>query len=329
MKTKPIYSSTAGPFIEKFIALKQSLGRKFSVERDILKHLDQFLHSCQTDLTAKSFSTWCHSHQHHTPTVRRNWMRVARNLCLYRRRTEPTCFVPDPSQFPACHQAVRPHIFSDAEIIRLFERADRLQNVKRSPIRRENFRLALLLFYSTGLRRGELLKLTVGDYDRVERTLLIRESKFHKSRILPLSKDGWQELEEYLRTRRTRRLPVSSHSPLLWNGYGDDGYYDPVSLGDGFRALFTMARVQTIAGRKPRLHDFRHSFAVQALLRWYRQGNDVQAKLPLLSTYMGHVSVVSTQYYLQFMDEVVGRASNRFAQRYSALITPTETRGAK
>jgi integrase len=322
MKTRTTYSSVAGPFIERFIALKQSLGRKFAVERDVLKHLDHFLYANQTDLAAKSFSTWCHSHQHHTPTVRRNWMRIARNLCLYRKRTEPACFVPDPSQFPACHEAIRPHIFSETEIVRLLKGVGHLENVERSPIRRENFRLALVLLYSTGLRRGELLRLTIGDYNRVERTLFIRESKFHKSRILPLSNDGRQEMEDYLRIRSGRGLPASSESPLLWNGYGDGGYYDPVPLGQCFRVLFGKARIQTLAGIAPRLHDFRHSFAVQALLRWYRQGDDVQAKLPLLSTYMGHVSIVSTQYYLQFMDGVIGAASDRFARQYSALVTP-------
>jgi integrase len=171
--------------------------------------------------------------------------------------------------------------------------------------------------------------LTIGDYDRFERTLLVRESKFHKSRILPLSKDGWQELEEYLVSRKVQRLPMASHSPLLWNGYGDDGYYDPVSLGHCFSALFKIAQIKTHSGRRPRLHDFRHSFAVRSLLRWYKQGDEVQAKLPLLSTYMGHVSVVSTQYYLRFIDEVAGRASNQFARKYSALITSTKTRGEK
>jgi integrase len=324
---KATYLSSVGPYIERYISLKQALGRRWAVECSILKHLDQFLQKEKVDLTAESFSEWCHAHRHHSATVRRNWMRVARNLCLYRRRTNPKCFVPDSLLFPACHQPVQPHIFTEDEIIRLLGAVDRLAPANSSPIRAENFRLALVLLYSTGMRRGELLKLTIGDYDLTERTLLIRESKFHKSRILPLSADGWREVEKYLEIRRRRKLPISSDSPLLWNGYGDEGYYDPMTLGTCFRGLFRSCGIQTSFGKLPRLHDFRHAFAVRALLRWYQKGEDVQAKLPFLSIYMGHVSIVSTQYYLHFIEELVGAASDRFAKRYSTLVSPSTNRG--
>lgn len=183
-------------------------------------------------------------------------------------------------------------------------------------------RLALVLFYTTGMRRGEVLRLQLGDYHPLERTLLIRESKFHKSRLLPLSPDGARELETYLRLRRRKELPVSPDAPLLWNGYGGDDTYSGTALTCNFHILFQATGIQTAFGKRPRIHDFRHAFAVRALIRWYRAGDDVQAKLPLLSTYMGHISPVSTQYYLRFIEELANSAHERFAKRYSDLVTP-------
>ena len=322
------FASEISQSIARFVALKEALGRKFSVERAVLKHLDAFLSATRADLDAENFAAWCRTREHLTSGVRRNWMRVVRNLCLYRRRTEPACFVPDPSQFPPLHQPVRPHIFAEVEISRLLVAADRLQPGNRSPLHRENFRLALVLLYTTGMRRGELLRLAVGDYDPSERTLLVRESKFHKSRLLPLSCEGASELETYLEVRRARRLPLHADAPLLWNHYTNGGRaYTGVGFGQAVSGLLQAVGIHTAAGRLPRVHDFRHTFAVHALLRWYREGEDVQAKLPLLSTYMGHVSIVSTAYYLPFVEQLAAPASELFAQRCGAIVSSDHANG--
>jgi integrase len=314
-------SSVIGPVIADYLALKQALGRHYRTESDILQHLDAFLVDRRDDLTAETFALWCRTRAHLTSGVRRNWMRVVRNLCLYRRRRDPTCFVPDPLQFPLPHQPVRPHIFTEAEITRLLDEAGRLAAGNRSPVRAENMRLAVVLLYTAGLRRGELQRLMVSDYDRRERTLLVRESKFHKSRLLPLSDDAVRELETYLRTRRARGFPSGSDAPLVWHAYGRGGAYTGAGLGQSLRCLFKVANIRTAADGWPRVHDIRHTFAVQALLRWYRAGEDVQAKLPYLATYMGHVSIVSTQHYLHFIEQLAASASERFERRCGTLIT--------
>jgi integrase len=188
-------------------------------------------------------------------------------------------------------------------------------------------RLAIVLLYTTGLRRGELTRLTVGDYDSRERTLTIRASKFHKSRLVPLSVDGSRDIDRVLDIRRRQRLPIGADSPLLWHHRRPTGGYSGGGLGHAMRALFRQAAIHTPSGREPRTHDFRHGFAVTALLRWYRAGLDVQGKLPLLAAYMGHVSIGSTAYYLQFVEPLAAAASARFADHCGALITPTPVRG--
>lgn len=323
------FSSPIGPTAIRLLALKRALGRGYALEEAILRALDRFLaaQGPGVDLTAATFAAWGGTLGRLSPGVRRTWCRVARSLCLYRRRSEPACFVPDPALFPLPHRPRVPYIFTPDEIARLLACADRLAPAPHSPLRAAAYRLAVVLLYTAGLRRGELVRLTVGDYDPVAQTLTIRASKFHKSRVVPLAADGAQEVERYLAARRRRPRPIAPTDPLVWSGPDrrPPRPYTGAGFGQGFRALCRMAGIRTPVGRPPRVHDTRHSCAVQALLRWYRAGADVQAKLPLLATYLGHVSIVSTAYYLHFLAPVRTLASERFAQRYGAVIAPVAT----
>ena len=227
-------------------------------------------------------------------------------------------------------QAIRPHIFTDSQIVELLAAARTLAHTSNSPLCPENMRLAVVVLSTTGLRRRELTRLTVGDYDPPQRTLAIRESKFHKSRLVPLSADTAREVERLIEIRDRRRLPAEADSPLLWHRSPGTGGYSGAGLGCTVRALFRRAGIRTETGHLPRTHDFRHGFAVNALLRWYRAGLDVQAKLPFLAAYMGHVSIVSTAYYLQFVEPLAAAASARFANHCGDLVTrPTVGEGAR
>lgn len=314
-------TSAVAPVIVSYLTLKQALGRQYDAEGRVLAHIDRFLAARTADLTPDTFAGWCLTLQHLASGTRRARMRVVRNLCLYRRRREPTCFVPDERLFPPLHQVIRPHLFTDTEVARLLGAADALIPSPSSPLRRETFRLAIVVLSTTGLRRGELVRLTLGDYEPVERTLLIRQSKFHKSRVVPLSPDGAREIDRYLATRRARGLPHAADMPLLWHRSRSGKRYSGGGLGQGIRRLLRAAQIRTAAGRLPRVHDFRHGFAVNALLRWYHAGADVQAKLPFLAVFMGHVSIISTQYYLQFVEPLAAAASERFDRHCGALVT--------
>ena len=321
------FLSPLGPAATRFLALKRALGRGYTQEEAILRALDGFLAAQvpgPADLTATTFAAWGQTLGRFQPGVRRNWLRIARNLCLYRRRTEPACFVPDPAGFPAPHQPIAPYIFAPQEIARLLQCADRLLPTPGSPLRAPAYRLGIVLLYTAGLRRGELVRLTIGDYDPAAQTLAIRASKFHKSRVVPLAPDGAQEIARYLAARRRCPPPIAPMDPLVWSGPArrPPRPHTGEGFAQGFRALCRTAGIQTPAGQPPRVHDTRHSCAVQALLRWYRAGADVQAKLPLLAIYLGHVSIVSTAYYLHFLTPIRLLASERFADRFGALIAP-------
>jgi len=180
--------------------------------------------------------------------------------------------------------------------------------------------------FTTGIRRGELLRLTLGDYNCRDLTLRIRESKFHKSRLLPLNGDIAEEVDRYLHVRAQRKLPVSSDTALVGNALQGGRAYSGRNLALCLRPLLQQCSIFTAKGRLPRIHDFRFSFAVNALLRWYREGADVGVKLPLLATYMGHVSVVSTHYYLRWVEPLRTAASERFARHYGELVVPVPGR---
>jgi integrase len=322
--TRPAaFLSPLGPTIARYVALKRALGRRGDGAEIILGYLDRFLVSCQAeDLTRETFTAWAHSMEQVGPTTRHGRLRVVYQFCLFRRREDPHIFVPDPTQFPSPAPRPLPHIFSEAEIVRLLVAADSLTVHNGSPLHREVARLAIVVLYTSGLRRGEIVRLTLNDYDRGARVLHIRQTKFYKSRLVPLSLDTSREIDRYLLARQMLGAPSQGDAPLLAHCHGGRfAGYTGAAFGLLLRKVIRKAGIQTLRGRAPRVHDLRFTFAVHALLRWYRSGVDVQARLPALATYMGHASVVSTQYYLTFLRATAEAASDRFHAHCSAWLS--------
>ena len=149
--------------------------------------------------------------------------------------------------------------------------------------------------------------------------LFIRQSKFHKSRWVPLSSSMRSELRSYLEARRKRAgFDCRPKAPLICHARGRA--YTGVGFGGTLTELFDAVGIRDQNGHRPRVQDFRHSFAVAALLRWYENGADVQVNLPKLALYMGHVSIVSTAYYLRWMPAVIARAGERFGRSFGQVI---------
>ena len=319
--------------IKSYLHLHRSLGKEYRSEENTLYSLDSFLadqHPLIQKIDGKIFSQWSDTFAHLSPTVRRNRMRIVRNFCLYRRRSDPYSFVPDILTFPKDHSQFIPYILSSIDIARLLRAAQLLPALPQSPLRPQTMRLAIALLYTSGLRRGELLRLTFGDFDGAESTLFIRSTKFHKERIIPLSVTADAELRIYLNERQRCGLSIKESSPIIWNNTGgaEGKAYTGTGLAHNWRLLCASLKILTPRGIPPRIHDIRHSFAINALLRWYQKSENVLAKLPQLSIYMGHVSVLSTQCYLPFVGSLRRVASARFEQKYGNIITDDiEARG--
>ncbi len=233
MKSTKTFQSCLAPDIVRYISLKQALGRRFESASWILRWLDRFLFSLgepARDLTAETFAQWCQSMDLLSSNSKLARIRVVRCFCLYRRRTAASCFVPDPTQFPQACPAVAPYLFSESEIAHLLSHCAALPDSVRSPLRGSATRLAIILLYTTGLRRGELLRLSAQDYDASAQTLLIRASKFHKSRLLPLASDVAAEISRFLVLRAAVRPPLPATAPLIWNPYCGGRAYSGIQL---------------------------------------------------------------------------------------------------
>jgi integrase len=175
----------------------------------------------------------------------------------------------------------------------------------------------LLILYATGMRIGEALRLRLQDVDLESGTLLVRDSKFFKSRVVPISASLAEAIRKYLLERL--KAAASPEAFLFLNHRSRP--YSPDKFAQIFRGLQVTAGIPRVPGQRgPRVHDIRHTFAVNCLLRWYREGADLEAKLPLLATYMGHVDIFSTQDYLNATPELLEEASKRFQKSYGSLI---------
>lgn len=329
MKQTFAFQSKLGSTIARYLELNFALGKRYKNQITTLKSLDRFLGRlprASQDLTAETFHAWCQGQAELTPRVRRYRMLMIQRFCRYRRRTVPDCFIPDSILFPPLSQTVTPYIFSAAEVGKLMRAASGLQRPVYSPLRPEVVRLAVVLLYTTGLRVGELLRLVVGDFDQRQGTLLVRNSKFNKSRIIPLRQDVVRELEHYLKLRRRHGLPTSSNTPFIWNQRRGGKAYTAWGLQCSLWAALDACRIRTRSGRRPRVHDFRHSCAVNALIRWYRSDADVRTKLPFLAAFLGHVSIISTYRYLHFVEPLRALASKRFNESYGGLVVPLSGR---
>ena len=306
----------------RYIRHQRALGKLFGHQAWILGRLARHLGEQQArDVDATLFEGWLCSFQHISGTSRRLYARVVHRFCRHRQRDEPGCFVPDPLHFPRRTPTVQPVIIGPPEIFRMLERIEAWPDSSQHPLYKPTYRIALILLYTAGLRRAELARLALNDIDLPQATLRVRESKFHKTRIVPLSSSARRELRQHLKLRLTTPWDISAGAPLLGDQHGSERFhpYSPAGIGQGLRKLFRDADIRDPHGRYPRIHDLRHSFAVQALLRWYRAGVDVQGKLPQLSIYMGHVSIASTAHYLHFVPEIAGAADRLFARHFGAL----------
>jgi integrase/recombinase XerD len=311
--------------MESFVTLKRATGASYEHGEQRLHLFDRYVAALDPPpefVTQELVLGWLASRPGISPHTLLNRASVIRQFCLYLARTEPRTYVPDRSIMPRSLPRRHPHIYSEGEVRALLRAA---RTLTRYETRTEGVAAMVLVAYTTGLRCGEICRLRVADVDLDARTFFIDETKFCKSRIAPFSDGLARELRAYFELRR-RYAPHGSDAPFFVNRHRRA--FGRQSLTKVFHDLVGLAGVSSApAHRRPRFHDMRHTFAVHRLLRWYRDGVDVEAKLPLLSTYMGHVDVFSTQVYLTATSELLREASGRFERAYGPLVTSLEGMG--
>lgn len=298
--------------VSAYVAYKQSLGMRFATEARTLKSFSRTLGDVDLDrIEPEQVRAFLDG----TGPMTRFWHRKLDALrgfyrfALARRYTPRS---PLPTNVPRCPQAFVPYIYCEDEIKRLLAAAASLEHRNLSS---PTCRTLLLLLYGTGLRIGEALGLDLADVDLESALLRIRETKFYKTRIVPVGADLTRVLRDYL-LERGKSAPVCADGPFLLTRQGKR----PSRAGaeEAFKQLRRHAKVSRVDGSRyqPRLHDMRHTYAVTRLVRWYREGADVQRLLPQLATYLGHVHISGTQRYLTMTPELLRQASLRF-ERYA------------
>lgn len=238
-----------------------------------------------------------------------------RGFARYHVANDPQTEIPPSGLLPFRPRRAQPYLYSDEDIAGLLQGALELPTA--GGLRPWTYHCLLGLLSVTGLRIGEAVRLKAEDVDLPAGVLTVRGTKFGKSRLVTIHPSTGEVLEQY-RARRETFLAGRIASTFFITSRGN-----PLDIGDIHRTFYQLSRRLGLRGATashgPRLHDFRHRFAVETLLRWYRAGDDVERRIPMLSTYLGHVHVADTYWYLSACPELMGLAVARLEQRWGDL----------
>jgi integrase/recombinase XerD len=308
-----------GQALHDYLALRRSLGHRLDDAARVLPGFIAFLDKQQlTTVTVAAAVAWAQQTGITSPrggrsTVGARRLTAVRGFARYLAGIDPATEIPPLGLMTLGPRWRPPFIFSAADVAAVLDMA---RSTISSPFRAATYITLIGLLAVSGLRVGEAINLDHTDIDWGQGVLLIRESKFGKSRLVPLHPLTVQALREYAQVRdhaQPRPLDPSffvsrTRKRLLY-----------AVVQQTFRRLVDGAGVGVDAPHRPRLHDLRHTFAVRTLLGWYRAGEDVHAKIPALSTYLGHREPASTYWYLSAAPELLALAAARQASHWSAV----------
>lgn len=292
MPTRIEFTGEYADLMRGYIAFRQSLGFVMpeSSQRTLL-HMAELLYAMPLApevIDRERAEEIAAKREGESDVTRQGRFVVMRQFCLYLNRIGIAAYVPPAGQVKARSDFV-PRIVSETEMARIIEVAE--GKALRWPP------MALKILWCTGVRIGELSALTVGDFNRGDRSLYIAHAKNDRSRIIPVSRSLADALEEYV----DGHVPGGDSCRWLFPGKDPGRHRNKVAIGNRLHGIYREAGVLTDEGKPIRTHDIRHSFAIAALEKMVEQGRDVYVALPLLSAFMGHANIYDTEYYLRFL----------------------------
>jgi integrase/recombinase XerD len=308
------FKSPLAPLMEQFVQEKQACGYRYREATRLLSCFDRFLSDQelpQHELPRSVTQQWLAKQPHECATTQQCRISLVRQFARYLCRLGYSAYVPDRSLSAKASSRFSPRILTHTEVQQLLQAVDQLTPTARSPLRHLIMPEVFRLLYGCGFRVSEVLHLRVADVDLDRGILTVREAKFGKDRLVPPALPLVQRLQRYAASFGTRR---------------PDAFFFPSSSGGpcSLEAVYCVYRESLLRcgiphagrGKGPRVHDLRHAMAVHTLLRWYREGADLDAKLPVLATYLGHQSLAGTQRYLhltaELFPEIAVRANTAF-----------------
>jgi len=313
--SEPVFASLLADWFIDFVTFRRSGGADYRGRAKGLSYFDRFLSQQGFNgsyPTREILNCYLTSVNRLHPNTQANRLSVVRQFCLYLRQFEPQCYVPEPGYRAGQKFSRTPHIFTDDEIKALLVAAQHLSPP--GSLRPMTFHTLFGLLYTTGLRIGEVIALNLSDFDLARQRLYIHRSKFRKSRWVPMSASTCSVLQRYIQ-ERTRIFPAVPQDPLFVNLQDRRLFLQIVYTA--FRQALSRCGLRGGKGNAgPRIHDPRHSYACNRLVAAYRQGGDVNALLPALATYLGHVCITYTQVYLRATAELLEMANQRFHNNF-------------
>jgi integrase/recombinase XerD len=320
----PRFQSVLSALMEKFLQEKHVCGYAYHEEARILRNLDKLLVQkglATQELPGSMAREWLAKKAHESARTQQQRITLFRQFSRFLLRLGYFAYVPDSTLAARSRSIFVPRMLSDEELQKFFQALDALEPTARSPLRHLIMPEVFRLLYGCGFRVREVLKLRVRDVDLTQGIITVRQGKGRKDRLVPPALSLVIRLRKYA-AHFENRPPEATFFP------GVRGR--PFSL----RTVYTLFRQLLLhcgiphagRGKGPRIHDTRHLFAVHALRRWYRNGEDLDAKLPLLATYLGHQHLSGTQRYLhltaELFPEITARAEATFGDVIPRRIEP-------
>lgn len=292
--------------VQDYLAMRRRLG--FALERtgqllpDFVRYLDD---AGATRVTTELAVAWAILPSRAHPAWWRERLGIVRGFARYLAAIDPDTEVPPEGILSARRPRIRPYVYSNDEIVRLLHAARELRPAWRAA----TYETLIGLMAVTGIRLGEALALDRSDVDLEHRLLVIGRGKLEQPRQLPLHDTTVDALRRYVHAR-DERWPRPPTPSFFISARG--ARLGAQTVHDNFRALITRVGLEGKGARRwPRPHDLRHSLAVHRLLAWHRAGADVDGKLPLLSTWLGHIDPTDTYWYLQATPELLTVVAQR------------------
>lgn len=294
-----------------YLALRRSLGFELRLAGRMLQRFVTFAENQGAEYITRELALqWATASTDVQPAQWANRLAMVRRLARHHLASEPRTEVPPTGLLPYCFRRQAPYIYSDAEVRSLLHAAAGLASAQ--GLRAATYTTLFGLYASTGLRTNEALRLDREDVNLVEGVLRVRQSKFGKSRCLPVHRSTQRALAQYA-AQRDRQCPRPDTPGFFVSECGTR--ISEWSLRYTFVKLSRQIGLRAAAdARGPRIHDFRHRFAVNTLRDWYRTGVDVERFLPRLSTYLGHAHVTDTYWYLTATPELMQLAKRQLEQ---------------
>ena len=303
--------------VQEYLSLRRGLGFKLREAGKALLDFVTFMEQHQAPYVTQALAlSWAQQPINVQPAHWAQRLSFVRGFARHRSATDSRTQIPAPGLLPFQPKRARPYLYSDDEIRSLLRAALQMPyRYEHGALRPWIYHCLFGLLSVSGLRLGEARNLELSDVDLNTAVLTIRGTKFGRSRLVPLHCSTCKVLGAYIarRNRHWRARPVSSY--VFVSSYGNQ-----LDSGDVHRTFYALSRQIGLRGiadsHGPRLHDMRHRFATNTLVRWYRSNQDPERRLPILSAYLGHVHVADTQWYLSASPELMGEAMRRLERRW-------------